>query len=401
MTEKDNVRRGVPNLIRIKEIAFFIKRFSRELIIALVLAIIAAVAYEYIKDKIHERTIHHNLNAIATIETYNKEGQPLTQGSGFFIDSNGTLVTSYHVIKEACLPRTTAKLTSGAYYKIKSTKGVDKETDIAVLQFEAKETPFVKKGNSDKIRRGQKVFTIGVPLGLEGSFSEGVISHPKRKWGGREFIQFTAPISPGSSGGGLFGENGEVIGITTSSLKEPMENSAQLLNLAVPINILVSVLDGKEKGFTEDSPEYFYSLGTLAKNGRDYDKAEYYFLKAIDQNKEYVNAYIDLGNVLYEKGLYEKELKVLKIAVQLDPKNSDAYYCLAMAYEDSGMYDSAIAAYKKVLEIKPDDKDSIYSLGILYIAQGEKNKALELVPRLSKLNVGLGNLLKAVADRTK
>jgi len=385
----------------IKEVVSFIKRFSKELIIASVLAIIAAWAYEEIKVKIHHAAIDHNRKAIATIENYNKDGRLISQGSGFFIDSKGTLVTNYHVIKKAHLPFTIAKLPSGAYYKLKSPKGIDETTDIAVLQFEANETPFVKMGNSDTIERGQKVFTISVPLGLEGSFSEGVISDPKRKLDGREFIQFTAPISPGSSGGGLFTEKGEeVIGITTLSLIEPRENRAQMLNLAVPINILKNVVDGKEKSFIEDSPEYWYANGTLAKNAGDYDKAIKYFMMAIEKDDKYVYAYIDLGSVLYEKGLYEQELKVLNIAAQLEPKNSNAYYYLAQAYEDSGIYNSAIAAYKRVIELNPNDKDAIYSLGILYIAQGEKDKAVELIPRLSKLNVGLGNLLNAVAERT-
>jgi tetratricopeptide (TPR) repeat protein len=72
-----------------------------------------------------------------------------------------------------------------------------------------------------------------------------------------------------------------------------------------------------------------------------------------------------------------------------------------LAYEDKSQYDLAIAEYKKVIELKPEYKDAIHGLGILYIMQGEKEKALELVPKLMELNIGLGNELKILIDRTK
>jgi serine protease Do len=91
--------------------------------------------------------------------------------------------------------------------------------DIAILQFSASETPSVSDlGNSDDIRIGDKVFTIGTPTGQENTVSEGNISFTNRELNGRRFLQFTAPISPGSSGGGLFDEDGNIIGITTASL---------------------------------------------------------------------------------------------------------------------------------------------------------------------------------------
>ena len=332
--------------------------------------------------------------------------KPFSQGSGIFITSNGILVTNYHVIKEVNLDLTEAKLPSGAYFKFKKIIGIDEKSDIAILQFDAPKTPSVKSlGDSDKIQSGEKIVAIGAPLGFESTVTAGEISHPKRKLDSMEFIQFTAPISSGSSGGGLFSDSGETLGIITLSIQIPPELQKEVftqnLNFAVPINIVKKVLNGEEKRFTEGSPQYFYSLGMLAKNKKEYDKAIEYYKRSIAIDNKYVDAYIDLGISYYKKGLYDEELKALKKAIQLNPNNSDAYYYLALAYEDKGLYNLAIAAYKKVLEIKPNDKDAIYQLGILYIVQGEKNKALDLIPKLTELNSGLGNELKTLLNRVK
>jgi tetratricopeptide (TPR) repeat protein len=204
------------------------------------------------------------------------------------------------------------------------------------------------------------------------------------------------------SGGFLGKKSGEVIGVVTQSIKNPSEKVVvQQLNFAIPINTINRVLKGEEKRFTEESPDYFYSLGMLSKNKKEYDKAIDYFKKCIDIDNSYVDAYVDLGDAYYEKGLYDEELQILRKVILLDPNNSDAYYSLAMAYEDKGLYESAISAYRKVLEIKQNDKDAIYSLGILYIAQGEKNKALKLIPKLLELNPGLGTLLRTLVNRAQ
>lgn len=87
-----------------------VKRFSKEIIVALTLAVIAAISYEYVLGKIKEKYLYENLKAVAVVATYDKEGNLLGQGSGFFITSDGKLVTNAHVINGADLPQTKAKL---------------------------------------------------------------------------------------------------------------------------------------------------------------------------------------------------------------------------------------------------------------------------------------------------
>lgn len=157
----------------------------------------------------------------------------------------------------------------------------------------------------------------------------------------------TAPISPGSSGSGLFNRSGKIIGVVAATVGL---SESQNLNFAIPINSVKDMLQKKEKGIPVGSREHFYSEGILAQNQKEYDKAIEYFKKVISIDEKYVNAYIDLGLVYDEKGLFDEELKLLKKAVFFDPKNSDAFYYLAMAYENKGLYNYAISAYKKVIE---------------------------------------------------
>ena len=383
-----------------EEIVSLVKRFSKEILIALVFAVIVAVVFENISEKTGEEILDHNVEAVATVIAYDKDGKPLSQGSGFFINSEGVLVTAYHVVEGA--DSITAKLSSGAYYNVKGVIGADKNFDIAVIQFEAQKTPFVKIGDSDKIKIGEKVFAIGTPMGLESTVSEGIISNPKIRLDGIELIQFSAPISSGSSGGALFNAHGKVVGVTTGSLEDSQqeENTVQNLNFAIPVNLIEKAIQGKGE-LVEGSPGYFYSLGVIAKNKREYDKAIEYYKKVMSLDDKYLDAYLDLGIIYYDQGQYDLEVENFLKATQLDQNNYDAYFYLGTAYEDKGLYDEAIVAYERALEIKPDDKDSLYYLSFLYILTGEKTKAFKLVPKLRELNPGLANEIKILLEVVK
>lgn len=381
-----------------KIVATYTRRFSKEIIVALILALIAAGVIEWAKERARGKAIANNLKATALIMNSNTDEKSFTQGSGFFIDSSGTFVTSYHVIEGTNFKGLIAKLPSGAFYMVKDVIGIDKPSDIALIKFDAKETPFVQLGNSDEVHHGDEIVVISAPKGLDCSVSTGVISNPKRDLGGISFIQFTAPISPGSSGGGLFNKSGQIIGVVAATMATA-EN--QNLNFAVAISRVKEALKGEEKNFSVDSPEFLYSKGVIAQNKREYDKAVDYFKRAISIDDKYVQAYLDLGLVYDEKSMYDEELTVLKKAVQLDPNNSDAHYYLAWAYENEGLFDNAISAYERVLKIRPSEKDALYELGILYIVQGQSNKAAALVPRLATLNPGTCNELRKLLMRVK
>ena len=150
-------------------------------------------------------------------------------GSGFIAFDSQTFVTNYHVIEDAI--RIIAFDEKYNEYKIDKILAVDKERDIAIISLKTR-TFFkpLQLAYNPVLKRGQPVATIGYPKGLFNTFSTGIISAIVDFKDRRE-IQFTAPISHGSSGGALFNDNGEVIGITSSLIED-----GQNINFAIVLN---------------------------------------------------------------------------------------------------------------------------------------------------------------------
>ncbi|WP_298215535.1 Do family serine endopeptidase [Acidocella sp.] len=141
------------------------------------------------------------------------------KGSGFIINANGTIVTNDHVVKGA--KKVTVTLDDGDIYVAKVI-GHDAKTDIAVLKIEAGHPlAYVELGSSNDVAVGQWVIAMGNPFGLGNTVTTGVISALGRDIGDGpydRFIQTDAPINEGNSGGPLFNQKGQVIGINTAIL---------------------------------------------------------------------------------------------------------------------------------------------------------------------------------------
>ena len=167
--------------------------------------------------------------AVVYIETYDKNGKELYTGSGFIVEEGGKVVTNYHVIEDA--HSIYVKVLNRSTYPVEKVMAYDIDRDIAVLRIGGSNLPTVKLGDSSNIVTGQRVLTIGSPLGLENTISEGLISNKNRIIDGYNYIQTSAPISSGSSGGVLLDYSGEVIGVTVGSYID-----GQNMNLVVPIN---------------------------------------------------------------------------------------------------------------------------------------------------------------------
>jgi S1-C subfamily serine protease len=168
--------------------------------------------------------------SIVSIVMSDKEGNPISQGSGFFVRKDGLLVTNYHVIAEGS--SAVAKLPDGAFYAVDGVITFDKVLDVAVIKVHGQNFRTLTLGNSDRVQVGEEVVAIGNPLSLDSTVSNGIVSGRRTvNQEGGKLLQITAPISSGSSGGPLFNMAGGVIGITTMYLK-----GGENLNFAIPIN---------------------------------------------------------------------------------------------------------------------------------------------------------------------
>jgi len=141
-------------------------------------------------------------------------------GTGFFISSDGYLITNNHIVENA--EKITIYTLQENEYKAEVV-GTDPPTDVALLKIADKNLPFVELGNSGQLRVGEWVLAIGNPLGYEHTVSAGIVSAKGRQLfqsqeapSYQDFIQTDAAINRGNSGGPLVNMKGEVIGITSN-----------------------------------------------------------------------------------------------------------------------------------------------------------------------------------------
>ena len=175
--------------------------------------------------------------SVLMLEVYDDDSELIATGSGFVAFNNRTIVTNYHVIEGA--QWMLANSDDGYEYMVTKVLVADEEKDIAICGFMSPTdlTP-LEFGDSTDLKRAEAIVAIGSPIGITNSVSLGNISAIYED-DGVSWIQFTAPISEGSSGGVLFDDKGYVIGVTSASYID-----TQNLNLAVNIAEVSALYDG-------------------------------------------------------------------------------------------------------------------------------------------------------------
>lgn len=171
---------------------------------------------------------------VARVVTYTTEGEPLLQGTGFLVDAAGRVVTNAHVVRGAS--RIDVELVSGRTTHAAKLLAYEPNLDLAVLKIPGSDVNYLALSDRGRPAVGSSVYVIGNPLGLDRTFSDGLVSG-WRKRGGETLMQITAPISPGSSGGPVVGPDGKVVGVATATLVE-----GQNINLAVPVEYVRAIL---------------------------------------------------------------------------------------------------------------------------------------------------------------
>ncbi len=154
-------------------------------------------------------------------------------GTGFVLDRMGTIATNQHVVRGAT--RIGVKFVDGTWADRVEVLMEDDDLDLALLRVQTRAAlQPVLLGDSEAVRVGERAVSIGNPLGLEHTLTDGLVS-ARRMYRGRQMIQMSTPVSPGNSGGPLFNLRGQVVGVTTMVVGMGM---AQNLNLAIPVDVL-------------------------------------------------------------------------------------------------------------------------------------------------------------------
>ncbi len=159
---------------------------------------------------------------------------PTGLGTGFIVKKEGWIATNFHVVAGAS--ELVVATPDQHEYPVIEVLAADRLHDLAVLRVEADLGALVL-GDSDAVRAGDSVVAIGHPLGLEDTVSNGLVSAIRVIDPELTVLQISAPIAPGSSGGPLFSERGEVIGVATA-----YSTKGQNLNFGIPVRYLKELL---------------------------------------------------------------------------------------------------------------------------------------------------------------
>lgn len=238
--------RIIPNILLKKQKLVFLIVFT--IFISLLSGCITAKENKLSAEKIFEKL------SVSTVEITAESEYVSSLGTGFYIDNKGAVVTNYHVIKDCS--RANVTTSDGGTYAVVNVLGYDEDLDIAVLSTSKKNS--VPVNTSQNVTTGETVYVLGSSLGLTGTFSEGLVSSAERNIGSNTYIQISAPISHGNSGGPVVNSFGKVIGIACAGFEE-----GQNLNLALPISILDQIAVDNPISMEEfyKTTSVYYQLG--------------------------------------------------------------------------------------------------------------------------------------------
>lgn len=208
--------------------------------------------------------------SVLMLEVFDENDQLFATGSGFVAFDNSTLVTNYHVVEDSSWIR--ANSDDGYQYTVTKIYVADEEKDIAICGFErATDLVPLEFHEGEELKRAQPVVAIGSPKGIKNLVSLGNISALYEEWG-VQWIQFTAPISSGSSGGALFDDEGRIIGVTSATYNDEM---AQNINYAVHYDEVLNLYahwDGVERDLSEHAEAIAVDSGSSETPGAEYEE---------------------------------------------------------------------------------------------------------------------------------
>ncbi len=170
------------------------------------------------------------INSTVSVVALDNDKQPLGYGSGFILE-NDLIVTNVHVL-EGCQSAYILMNDNKTKYVANYFVSIDKSNDLVILKVTGLVGKSLALASDELPEIGERIYAIGNPKGLSGTFSEGIVSG-RREIEDNDLIQITAPISPGSSGGPVLDSKSEVIGIAFASYSD-----GQNLNFAIPVKYL-------------------------------------------------------------------------------------------------------------------------------------------------------------------
>ena len=304
-----------------------------------------------------------------------KNPQASSLGSGVEI-AEDTFVTNCHV------------LMNGSRYFIKRKQrevpaqliAGDVDRDVCILAAKDGQSAPVQTRSASTVRVGENVFAIGNPQGLEQTLSQGIVSALRRNEGANDlpYIQTTAPISQGSSGGGLFDAQGRLIGIPSF-----MSKDGQNLNFAAPIDWALDVQARKTRNYASRNPQsatvqpaspmnddasptsgadQYHARGMdLLRNGQP-RQALPFLSRSVAMEPNNAPYVTDLGFAYLRVGDVQAALNALSTSLRMDDRQARAWILMGEALSYTGNQELAVESVERAIENSPDPAAAVQGL---------------------------------------
>lgn len=325
--------------------------------------------------------------SVVTVIAFDIDGDLSTIGSGFFIDRDGTLVTTYHVLDGAY--RAEIKTADGSRYPISAVIARNQSVDLITVRVEIPgELTLPMKIADDEPGVADRVAVIGSPMGLDQTISEGIVSAVRKHLSNVKVYQLTAPISDGSSGSPALNLKGQVFGVVTYQSAK-----GQNLNFAVSVHALDSL--------TQVPGEISLVEWTIQKSAKDprlavilcargarlsirgkYEAALDYFKKATETNPDDPDAWHGLGSCYIGLNQPENAIEAYRRSIAVNPENVAPHFMLAMYYKVLKQYQQEILSLLQVIKLDPDHMRARLELAIAY---GELNQTEAQIGTLEEI----------------
>ena len=284
-------------------------------------------------------------------------------GTGVVLKEDGTFVTCFHVIATADYVKVKTK--NGEEYKVDGYKYIDPNNDVAILTLKTTKTFRPIKISTQNPKVGEKVYAIGNPKGIKFVFSDGMINQIHN-----DIIQFSAPISSGSSGGALLNSEGELIGIVSFQYDPSV---SQNLNFAIQNKYFSGHIEDKKNSNSKNlvwtdfliskaNKKQYENYAEYAASSKDKELLYRYLKPVSTKNKVDVEDYAKWGTRVFMHYMAsgsdgKQELKEASRWYKLSAKNEKhlelSYYGLVL----TAVLDNNKKAFDEyIIKLKPYTK---------------------------------------------
>jgi tetratricopeptide (TPR) repeat protein len=317
--------------------------------------------------------VGHAQKAVVTVAATDLDGEGLRIGSGFFIQSDGILVTNNHVLDGAF--KAQIKTADGEKYPITTVIARNPQVDLMKVRVAIpaeKVVPVQLADDAHSPAIADRVVVIGSPMGFEQTVSEGIISAVRQHPAGGQVYQLTAPISQGSSGGPVLNLKGQVVGVVTFQAA-----SGQNLNFAVSAKALRMMPNeiverSLAQWALEKAANDPFQAMALCRQGAElsikgqYDAALEFYQQAAETNPDDAETWRGLGSCYIGLNQPDEAIAAFHHSIDAAPNDAIGHFMLAMYYKALENYPEAIAALLQVIRIDPANVQARFELADAY-----------------------------------